>query len=230
MQVCESAVGSRENPVQAIFEGEGDERLDDQNKQERRLDSCLAPDDGSGNGQDGEQERGPAQALPLQLRWLFGPFEQRFGVDAGLQLFFFAGDGHVFAEVQPVAKFGDGGVAVGDCSDRKRTEEPVCKGVFAHAGAGLGEKLEEAAGSEEIEIGRVEAGLGVGPLCLLAIADPAIFDAGEAFAVDSGRAFSKGPFTENLCMIGSDRDKCGEGEQQPPRGEFAPVERPPCDK
>jgi len=234
MQVRESAVGSREDLIQLIFEGEGDERLNDQNEQEWRLDSRLAPDDGSGNGQDGEQERGPAQALSLQLCRLFSPFEQRFGVDASLQLFFFPGDGHVFAEVQTAAKFGDGGVALFDFIDgftvALRTEKPVREGIFSHAGAGLGEKLEEAAGSEEIEISRIQADGGIGALCLLAVADPTVFYTSEALSIDIGCAFSEGSSVENFCVVGRDGDKRDEGKEQPPCGEFVPVERPPCDK
>ncbi len=66
-------------------------------------------------------------------------------MNSGLELFaVFAEDGHVFAKVQSVAKFGDGAVPLGDFVDGGRGEEPVGEGVFAHAGAGLGEKFEEA--------------------------------------------------------------------------------------
>jgi hypothetical protein len=81
--------------------------------------------------------------------------------------------------------------------------------IFSHAGTSLGEKLEETASPEEIEIGSVEAGYGIGALCLLTVADPAIFDAGQASAVDIGCAFGKGSFAKDICVVDGDRDKCG---------------------
>ncbi len=47
LQISEGLVGSGEDLVQLIFEGEGDECFYDEDEQEGRFYSCFAPDDGS---------------------------------------------------------------------------------------------------------------------------------------------------------------------------------------
>ena len=71
------------------------------------------------------------------------------------------------------------------------------QGLFAHAGAGLGQKFEEAAGAEEVEVGGVEMGGDIDGCGLLAVADPAVFDAGDAFAVEVCGSFGLGSFAED---------------------------------
>lgn len=102
--------------------------------------------------------------------------------------------------------------------------------VFTHAGTSLGEEFEEAACSEEIEIDCVEASSGIDSLCLLARADPAIFDARQSLFVEIKGPFGERFFAQNLRVINSDRrEDCGRNEQ-PPCGESVAMERPPGDK
>jgi hypothetical protein len=120
----------------------------------------------------------------------FGPTREGFGVDADLEIF--AKDGYLFAEVEAGAKFGECGVALLEVGNGGWREEPRGEGIFAHAGAGEREEFEETAGAEEVEIGGVEAGVGVDAFAGLASARPAVFDAGEALAVEVYGAFGAG--------------------------------------
>jgi len=86
-------------------------------------------------------------------------------------------------------------------------EKPCGEGVFAHAGAGEREKFEEARGTEEIEISGVEAGMNVDAVAGLAGAGPAVFDAGDAFAVEVGGSFGAGPLAKDLRMGDSDDEE-----------------------
>lgn len=231
LEIGKSAVGSGEDFVESISERKGDEYFDYKDEQKRSLDSSFAPEDGSGDGEDGEQERGPAETQVLELCRLFGPLQQGFGVDSGLQLLpVFAEDGHVFAEVKAVAKFADGGVTLGDFVARSGRQQPVRESVFAHAGAGLREQLEEAACSKEVEIGCIEAGCGFGSRSLLAVAAPAVFNARQPFTIDVDGPLGEGFLVQDRCMIGCDcGERCG-WKKKPPRGDVVSVESNPRDQ
>ncbi len=149
-------------------------------------------------------------------------------MESGFELFtIFAEHGHVFPKVQPVAKFGDGAVPLRNFADGGRSEEPMCKGVFAHASAGQREKLEQAPPSEEVQIDCVKAGGGFGARGLLAIANPAILDAGQSLAVDVGCSLGGRLLSEDIGVVGGDCGEDGRRDQQPPCGESVPLKRPP---
>ncbi len=102
-------------------------------------------------------------------------------MDADLEVF--SEDCDLFAEVESAAKFGDGGVALGELRDGRGRKEPCGESLFSHPCAREGEELEEAAGAEEVEVGGIEAGVSVDVLTGLMRAGlaglrPAIFDAG----------------------------------------------------
>jgi hypothetical protein len=130
----------------------------------------------------------------------------------------FAEIGDVFAKIEAVAKFVDGGVALFQLADGRRSEEPSGECVFAHAGAGEREKFEETAWAEEIEVGGVEAGAYVDSLSGLSRSLPAIFDTGETAAIELYRALGFGAAAKRSGVEDGDCDKkYGEGEQQPGR-------------
>jgi hypothetical protein len=95
-----------------------------------------------------------------------------------------AEDAEIFAEVEAGAKLGDSNLALQELLDRRGIEEPRSKSVFSHASSAEGEKLKQAGGAEEVEIGGVEAGMDINVGSRLARARPAIFYAGEASAIE----------------------------------------------
>jgi hypothetical protein len=160
-------------------------------------------------------------------------------VDSYLEVF--AEDGHIFAKIEAVAEFVDGCVAFGDLCDRGWRQQPCGECVFAYASASEGEKLEEAALAEEIEIGGVEAGVDVdacaGPADSglvdsgLVQGDPAVFDAGEAVAIEVDGAFGAGSPSQDPGMKDSNCEKHQKSKKQPPWGESIAMEgKPGCDQ
>ena len=139
----------------------------------------------------------------------------------------FAEDGNVFAEIEARGEFGEGGLALGDFGDGCGCEEPGGEGVFADAGAGEGEELEEAAVAEEVEVRGVEAGLGVDAIAGLADAGPVVFDAGQAVAVEGDGALGAGAAAEDVGVEDGDDDKYQRCEEEPPGGEGVAIERKP---
>jgi hypothetical protein len=119
----------------------------------------------------------------------------------------FAEDGDVLAKIEPVAEFRDGGVTLDDLGDGRGRQEPRGEGVFAHSRAGEGEEFEEAASPEEIQVGGVEAGMNINALSGLASANPAVFDAGEAVAIELDGAFCAGTLAQHLCMKDGNYEK-----------------------
>ena len=67
--------------------------------------------------------------------------------------------------------------------------------------------MEEAALSEEIEVGGVEAGVNVDALACLARARPAIFDAGEALAIEVDGAFGACSLAKHSCVEDGDHEE-----------------------
>jgi hypothetical protein len=81
--------------------------------------------------------------------------------------------------------------------------------------------------SEEIEVGGVEAGVNVYARAGLACARPAIFDAGQALAIEVDGAFGACALAQHLGVEDGDREEYGESEKQPPGGEGVEVEGEP---
>lgn len=180
----------------ALVERCGDDGFDDKDGEERRFGSKLCPDDGCRDGCDGEEEREPTKPRVLELVGGFGPLVERFGMNANFEIFSgdWAEDGDVFAEVEPAAELSDGCVALGELRDGRGREEPCSKSVFSDAGAGERQEFEEAALSEEVEVSGIEAGMNVDAVpglsgAWIAWVNPAIFDAGESFAIEVDGTF-----------------------------------------
>ncbi len=134
-------------------------------------------------------------------------------MDAYLEVF--AKDRYVFAEIEARAELGDGCVALFDLLDGRWSEEPGAESVFAHASAREGEKLEEARFAEEIEIGGVEAGVDVDAVRLAGpVPMPAVFDAGEAFAIEVDGTFGAGSVAEDFCVEDGDGDEDCQGREE----------------
>ena len=135
-------------------------------------------------------------------------------MDADLEIL--AEDGDVFTKIEMVAEIVDGSLTLKKFRHRRRGEEPGGKGVFAHAGAGEGEEFEETAGTEEVEVGGVEAGVKVDALAGLTGAYPAIFDACETVAVKVDRSFGAGALSQNIGVEDCNCEEQGESEEEPP--------------
>jgi len=61
--------------------------------------------------------------------------------------------------------------------------------------------------SEEIEVGGVEAGVNVDALAGLALARPAIFDAGEPLEIEVDGTFGAFALAQHFCVEDGDREK-----------------------
>jgi hypothetical protein len=93
----------------------------------------------------------------------------------------------------------------------------------------LREEFEEAGGAEEIEVVGVEmAGDFDGDL-LLAFANPAVFDAGEAFVVDVDGSLGDGATLEDFGVVDGRGDEQSRGSEKPPCRERVLFEREPGD-
>jgi hypothetical protein len=130
-------------------------------------------------------------------------------VDADFDVF--AEDCYFLTETKAVAKFGDCCVALDELRNRRWGQEPISESIFAHAGAGEGEKFEEAGLAKEVEVSSVETRVnvdsdsrsGLASIGLVQV-NPAIFDSSESVAIEIDGAFGAGALARNLCM--KDRD------------------------
>ena len=85
--------------------------------------------------------------------------------------------------------------------------------------------------AEEIEVGGVETGMNVDASVGLARACPAIFDAGDAVAIEVDGTFGASSFAQHFCVVDGDREKEHKGCEEPPCGEGIAMEREPgCDQ
>ena len=150
-------------------EDEGEDAFEDEDGEEGGFGAEFDPEDRRRDCGDGQEESQPAGPGGNEVVGGGGPLGEGFGVDSDFEVF--ADYGHVFAEGEAGSEFGDGGLAFEDVRDGGGGEEPVGEGLFAHAGAGLREKFEEAGGAEEVEVGGVEVGGDVDRERLLAVAD-----------------------------------------------------------
>jgi hypothetical protein len=128
-----------------------------------------------------------------------------------------AEDAEIFAEVEAGAKLGDSSLALQELLDRRGIEEPRSKSVFSHASSAEGEKLKQAGGAEEVEIGGVEAGMDINVGSRLARARPAIFYAGEAVAIEVDGTLGAGAALQEPGVENGDDEKECNGKEEPPR-------------
>ena len=83
--------------------------------------------------------------------------------------------------------------------------------------------------AEEVEVGGVEMVRYFETMFLLAGFDPAVFDAGEAFAVDVGGSLCSGLLAEDARVEDGCCDKEHGGGQQPPRRQGVQMEGAPSE-
>ena len=97
---------------------------------------------------------------------------------------------------------------------------------FAHGEACGGEEFEQAAATEEIEVGAVDVIRIAEAVAGLSRAGPAVIDAGDAAAVERGGGFGAGACADDALMEDAEEEIGGEGEPEPFGGEMLVVADP----
>jgi len=209
---------------------EDDDCFEEEHEEEGSSEPGGDPVDARRDHKDREEKSEPADGLTGELERRLRPVDELLGVDGCLEGF--AGDCHGFAEVETIAKIGDGAVPLVDGIEGCGAKEPVGEGVLTHAGSGDGEKFEEAAAAEEIEVGGVEMFGGVEAVSGGAMALPLVLDAGEAETVELYGSLGDGLFLQELRVIGGDGDEEDDGQRKPDGGKGVGLEVDPdeCDQ
>src|SRR6185437_8982162 len=153
------------------------------------------------------------------------PLQESLGMNA--YLFAFAEHSQVFPQIEAIAQFGDGGLSFADLPQSGRGQQPARQGVFAHACARGGEKLEQATVAEKVEIGSVNVMQVLKTVSLLSYTRPAVPEACEAMTVDVGGALSMPPRSQDSGVTRRHQGKCREWNGHPPGREGVPREAPP---
>ncbi len=125
------------------------------------------------------------------------------------------GGGEGLAEAKPIAKIGDGSLAVEQRRYRCRGKQPGGERVLAERGTGAAEQFVEAPRAEEVEVGGVETVRDVGAGWARVEGRPAIFNAGQGVFVGSKDATRCGEVVEDPAMGARGDDKGKKGQERP---------------
>src|SRR6185437_2568813 len=182
--------------------------VDAQHHEKRQEQSPNAPNHSSGNFEDGQKQSCHSEPALSQAERRLRPLQESLGMNA--YLFAFAEHSQVFPQIEAIAQFGDGGLSFADLPQSGRGQQPARQGVFAHACARGGEKLEQATVAEKVEIGSVNVMQVLKTVSLLSYTRPAVPEACEAMTVDVGGALSMPPRSQDSGVPRRHQGKCRE--------------------
>ena len=121
----------------------------------------------------------------------------------------FAKHGQIFAQIQLITEFRDACMPLANLLNGRRHEQPIRERVFSHASAGRGEKLEQSAFAENIEIGGINVMGIVETIASATQIVPAAFNTCQTIAVKIDRALGEFLLSQNARMIHGNYSESG---------------------
>ena len=162
----------------------------------------------------------PSDPQWLEQRRRFRPRHQLVAVHARSDVGPGKRDG--FAQIQEWRALGDGLLPRRDLRRHCRRCQPARKPRFAGARASDGEKLEEGAVAEQVEVVRVQMAVVAKALARFARTLPSVFDSSESALVKGNRPGSPVPFTNHQFVFAHEDDEDEHREQKEPDAQDLP--------